>query len=88
MMELGTMLILAGCLAYSIFNAMFFVFVYYRRRMLEREEGISFTESAPPDLMFQSTPSLRYQVVPIEKVSNFPTLRRGRKGPPPPRLTD
>ncbi|QDZ21006.1 RING-type domain-containing protein [Chloropicon primus] len=68
MIELGTMLILGGCLVYSLFNALFFVFVYYRRRQLEREDGLSIAMHSPSNLLFQSVQSgFNFQVVPIEK---------------------
>ena len=57
------MLILAGCLFYSIFNALFFVFVYYRRRRYAEEEEL-FSQPNSPNLQVQ-----RFQIVPLDKVS-------------------
>ena len=72
MIELGTMLILGGCLVYSLFNALFFAFVYYRRRQLEREEGLALTEFDPHGDQHVHAHSagpgaLKFQVVPIER---------------------
>ncbi len=53
------MLILAGCLLYSVFNAMLFAFVYYRRKQMERMEA-TFTGTGPdpPQQLMQQLRSL------------------------------
>mmetsp|Transcript_13678 Transcript_13678/g.34375 ORF Transcript_13678/g.34375 Transcript_13678/m.34375 type:complete len:309 (-) Transcript_13678:115-1041(-) len=66
MLGLGTMLILAGCLLYSVFNAMLFAFVYYRRQQMERMEA-SFTGTGPDPPMQLLEQQL--QVLPINQKS-------------------
>ena len=70
MLEVGTMLILVGCLFYSMFNALFFAFVYYRRRRLAIEEGEIFGEPGEIHPPLQVQKGFK-QIVPLDKVSQL-----------------